>query len=343
MRAVEVLPYNPAWPGLAAVEIQRIQQGCNRVFILLEHIGSTSVPGLAAKPILDLLGEVGDLTAVDNCNEVLATLGYQAKGEFGIPGRRYFFREEGSVHTHHLHIFATGDKGLTRHRAFRDYLRAHPVEAADYGALKIELARRFPTDINAYMDGKQELIQNIEGCALKWVGSIEPKKGIVLIGMAGVGKSTIGLELSKALGFEFTDLDQYIHCKDGMTVQEIIDTHGEDYLVELEAQRMYELDITHRVVAPGGSIIYHPALMAYLKHKALLVYLKSTFAVIERRLSNAPSRGIVGFKNRPLREIFNERDPLYAGYADIILDTTEKTKQQIVYEISRMYSASFKN
>jgi shikimate kinase len=119
-------------------------------------------------------------------------------------------------------------------------------------------------------------------------------ESIVLIGMAGVGKSTVGVPLANALGFNFIDVDDYILENDGKTAQEIIDDKGEEALLQLEKRRMYEIDLTHRVVAPGGSIIYHYDLMNYLKQRSTLVHLDDSFNDIEERLTSLPARGIVG-------------------------------------------------
>jgi shikimate kinase len=163
------------------------------------------------------------------------------------------------------------------------------------------------------------------------------RESIVLIGMAGVGKSTIGRSLAEALGYEFIDLDEYIMAKDGKSVQKIIDEEDESAFLQLEKQRMYEIDLTRRVVAPGGSIIYHPDLMQYLKQHSTLVYLDDSFENIERRLSDAPIRGIVGLKNKSLREIYEERCPLYSQYADITVNCRDKSTGEIVAEILHFY------
>jgi len=163
------------------------------------------------------------------------------------------------------------------------------------------------------------------------------KQGIVLIGMAGVGKSTIGSALARALGFNFTDLDEYIQEKDGQTVQEVIDTRGEEALLQLEKQRMLELDMQRKVIAPGGSIIYNSGLMEYLKRHSVLIYLEDTFENIQTRLKNAPTRGIVGLRNKSLRQIYDERHPLYAIYADICVETAGKSLEKIVSEIQNQY------
>jgi shikimate kinase len=100
---------------------------------------------------------------------------------------------------------------------------------------------------------------------------------------------------------------------------------------------MYEIDMNRRVIAPGGSIIYHPDLMEYLKHKSVLIYLDDTFENIEGKLKNAPTRGIVGLKSKSLREIYDERRPLYSKYAHIIVDLEGKSQEQVISEIINRY------
>jgi shikimate kinase len=160
---------------------------------------------------------------------------------------------------------------------------------------------------------------------------------IVLIGMAGVGKSTIGKALSQTLGYDFIDLDKYILEKEGRTIQEIINDQGEEELLQLEKQRMFEVDLTRRIVAPGGSIIYHPDLMKYLKQNTTLVFLDDSFENVEKKLTNTSDRGIVGLRNKSLRKIYDERRPLYAKYADIVINCQGKPRSQIVREIRQRY------
>ncbi len=162
-------------------------------------------------------------------------------------------------------------------------------------------------------------------------------ESIVLVGMAGVGKSTIGRALSEALGFSFIDVDDYIVEKDGKTLQEIIDTEGEQAFLQLEKRRMHEIDLTGKVVAPGGSIIYHPDLMEYLKQHSTLVYLDDSFENIEKRLTSVLARGIVGLRHKSLRQIYDERGPLYSRYADITVNCRGKSWDQIVKEILHRY------
>jgi shikimate kinase len=169
-------------------------------------------------------------------------------------------------------------------------------------------------------------------------GMAAKNKGIVLIGMAGVGKSTIGRALSRRMGLGFVDLDTYIIGKEGRRLQDIIDERGEGALVGIERARMMEISLDGTVVAPGGSVVYSPGLMRYLKKKAVLVYLDDSFSNIAGRLSNAQRRGIVGLRSKPLRELYRERKPLYSRYADITVNCRGKTKAGIVAEIIQRIS-----
>ncbi len=155
--------------------------------------------------------------------------------------------------------------------------------------------------------------------------------------MAGSGKSTVGSILARNLGFRFVDLDKYIREKDGLTIQEIIDTMGEAELLRIEAQRMQEIDLKHIVISPGGSIIYESGAMDYLKDKAVIIYLDQTFDSIQKRIRNASTRGIVGLKDKSLKEIYDERQPLYARYADITVKPEGKALSEIVEEIKKRY------
>ena len=159
------------------------------------------------------------------------------------------------------------------------------------------------------------------------------KKGIVLIGMAGVGKSTIGSALAIALGFDFVDLDVRICAEQGKTIQQIIDDEGEAALIELEKKRMYGIDLERRVISPGGSIIYDSEVMEYLKRSSILIFLDDTFENIEKRIGNALTRGIVGLKTKTLKEIYDERRPLYSTYADFTVSIRGKSREEVVSKI----------
>lgn len=134
--------------------------------ISIYHIGSTSVPGLAAKPIIDMMAVVRSLEKVDDARGKFSELGYEYLGEFGIAGRRYF-RKGGDERTHQIHIFQADDwNNIERHLAFRDYMRTHEKERAEYAKIKTALAQRFPYDIDGYCDGKDAFVREMEKRAL---------------------------------------------------------------------------------------------------------------------------------------------------------------------------------
>ncbi|MEM7470141.1 MAG: GrpB family protein [Pseudomonadota bacterium] len=137
-------------------------------FSELHHIGSTSIPGILAKPIIDMLGAVNDPDALAQNPQAFDHLGYQGLGAFGIEGRLFFRKNDaGGARSHHLHVFAPGSPHIARHLAFRDFLRAHPDIAAAYSDVKAALVKR-GVDAEAYMDGKDPFIKRVEAQALDW-------------------------------------------------------------------------------------------------------------------------------------------------------------------------------
>lgn len=167
-RTILVVDYDANWPALFAQEAQLLQAIVTDNLVNIEHIGSTAVPGLAAKPIIDILIEVSSLVALDKQSAAFASAGYQAKGENGIAGRRYF-QKGGDNRSHHLHAFQTGDEHLLRHRAFRDYLCSHPQIAATYAELKKQAAAICQHDSHLYMQLKNGFIQEHQSKALDWL------------------------------------------------------------------------------------------------------------------------------------------------------------------------------
>lgn len=171
-----VVDYDPAWPRRFAAEAARLLRALAGEVLAVHHIGSTSVPGLRAKPIIDILLVVRDVERLDRPEVVqrMAALGYEAKGEFGIPGRRYF-RKSPRRRTHHVHAFQFDNRHeIERHVALRDYLIAHPEAARRYAELKADLSARFPGDAEAYMDGKDALVKELEAAALAWWRGMRP-------------------------------------------------------------------------------------------------------------------------------------------------------------------------
>lgn len=171
MRQVQVHPPNPQWGKDFAAEATQVALALGNNVVQVHHIGSTAIPNIYAKPVIDLLVEVNDINQVDRCNAAMAALGYSILGEFGLPGRRYFRKDNAEGHrTHHAHIFQTGSPAVVRHLAFRDFMIAHPDCAQQYSDLKRALAAQHPEDIDGYMDGKDEFVKAMEQRALQWRG-----------------------------------------------------------------------------------------------------------------------------------------------------------------------------
>ena len=163
---ITVLNYDPEWPLKYERERKAIAEILDGNGISIYHIGSTSVPGLAAKPIIDMMAVVRSLEKVDDARGKFSELGYEYLGEFGIAGRRYF-RKGGDERTHQIHIFQADDwNNIERRLAFRDYMRTHEKERAEYAKIKTALAQRFPYDIDGYCDGKDAFVREMEKRAL---------------------------------------------------------------------------------------------------------------------------------------------------------------------------------
>jgi GrpB-like predicted nucleotidyltransferase (UPF0157 family) len=169
MNRIAVVPYDRLWPRAFAVATGEIAAALGNNLVEIHHIGSTAIPGIYAKPVIDMLCIVLDLGAVDCSGAQMKSLGYEAMGEFGIPGRRYFRRDNAAgQRTHQLHTFQIGSPHIQRHLAFRDFLRAHPDLANQYSKLKRKLAATHSNDLEAYMDGKEAFIKEMESRALTW-------------------------------------------------------------------------------------------------------------------------------------------------------------------------------
>lgn len=161
IRFVELLPYDPAWQQMfaeAASEIKTIlQENC----LHIHHIGSTAIPNIYAKPIIDLLPVVKDLQLIDALNAKFEALGYVCMGEYGIPGRRFYWKSK-HKRTHHIHLFEQGSTEVSRHVAFKDFMLAHTDYAQAYSQIKRNLAEVFPDDIENYVNGKASFVQMID-------------------------------------------------------------------------------------------------------------------------------------------------------------------------------------
>lgn len=168
-RDVELVPHNPEWSRLADQEADRIRAGLSFPIVGIYHIGSTSIPGIKAKPILDFVMEVEDMEAVVDALDEFAALEYENKGEYGIPGRQFFTRDTDGERSHHLHVFQTGHPDIERHTVFRDYLRANPQAAKEYEQLKVKLAKLFPKQSGDYTEAKSDFILSMDEVARYWL------------------------------------------------------------------------------------------------------------------------------------------------------------------------------
>ncbi len=167
-----MVPYDPAWVSDYAAEAESIRDALGQIVVKLHHIGSTAIPGIYAKPIIDILLEVTEIAELDAHVDRMQNLGYVARGEFGIPRRRYFQKNDShGVRTHQVHSFQADDPEVERHLAYRDYMIAHPSAAQAYSDLKRRVAQEHPHDIDGYMDGKDAFIKEHEAKALAWRAS----------------------------------------------------------------------------------------------------------------------------------------------------------------------------
>jgi len=163
---IVLVPHDPRWADDFASESALVKAAFGDVLVELHHIGSTAIPGIVAKPVIDMLAVVTDVALLDT-RPWLEHLGYEAMGEFGIQGRRYFRKTTPQgVRTHQIHSYTVRSPEIDRHLAFRDYLRNNPKEAQQYAQLKKDLAQRFAIDVEGYADAKTEFIREIERCAM---------------------------------------------------------------------------------------------------------------------------------------------------------------------------------
>jgi GrpB-like predicted nucleotidyltransferase (UPF0157 family) len=174
-RTVEVVAHNQAWEDEYRREADYFSEIPGAELVALHHIGSTSIAGIFAKPIIDILGVVHDIEHLDLLIPAFESAGYQPMGEYGIPGRRYYRKLDGDRHLVHIHVFQEGSHDIARHLHFRDYLRTHPEDAQAYSELKQKLAEAYSDDRESYMDGKDAMIKELERKAAAWVERQSPE------------------------------------------------------------------------------------------------------------------------------------------------------------------------
>ncbi|MBQ8278766.1 MAG: shikimate kinase [Roseburia sp.] len=148
------------------------------------------------------------------------------------------------------------------------------------------------------------------------------KNNIVLIGMPGVGKSTVGVILAKVLGYQFVDSDLVIQKEEGKLLKEIIAEVGPEGFIAVENRVNASLEVCDSVIATGGSVVYGEEAMAHLKDIGIVVYLSLPYDEIEKRLSDIKGRGVVLRDGQTLKDLYDERTLLYEKYADIQIDET---------------------
>jgi len=163
---IEVVPWRPEWPVLFEEEAERIRAACGDALVAVEHIGSTSVHGLASKPILDIMPGLVRTEKGHRTIEPVCGLGYEYCGEHGIPGRFFFDRKVHGASVVHVHMFEFGSPEWRRHVVFRDVLRRDPAVAEEYQRLKLDLAVRYRNDRKAYTDAKTDFINSVVTKAL---------------------------------------------------------------------------------------------------------------------------------------------------------------------------------
>ena len=154
------------------------------------------------------------------------------------------------------------------------------------------------------------------------------RDNIILIGMPGVGKSTIGVVLAKVLGYQFVDADLLIQEAEGKLLSELIEENGTDGFIEIENRVNSQIQTHRSVIATGGSVLYGKEAMEHLKSIGTVVYLKQNLRVLQRRLRNLKGRGVVLKEGQTLADLYKERTVLYEKYADITVDQYKQTIQQ---------------
>lgn len=163
---VRLSEFSEDWMRLFHEEADFLKTIFNEEIVRFEHFGSTSVPGMKAKPVIDMMCIVTSIYQIDLFNDKMRALGYDVAGEWGIPGRR-LFRKGGENRTHHIHFYEMNNPQIERHLVFRDYLKAHPEEVVRYSRFKEELTRHFE-DTSGYSPAKKAFVTEMEQLALAW-------------------------------------------------------------------------------------------------------------------------------------------------------------------------------
>lgn len=172
---VRLTDFNETWAEMFQMEAEFLRTIFGDQVIKFEHFGSTSVHGLKAKPVIDMMCIVQDINKIDSFNDRMHTLGYDVAGEWGIEGRR-LFRKGGENRTHHIHFYQVDNPQIKRHLILRDYLRTHPAEVDRYSNFKEELVQRFDST-SEYSPAKKEFVKEMEKQALLWFEKNQQNEG----------------------------------------------------------------------------------------------------------------------------------------------------------------------
>jgi shikimate kinase len=158
-------------------------------------------------------------------------------------------------------------------------------------------------------------------------------KNVILIGMPGVGKSTVGVLLAKRLNYSFLDTDIYIQTREGKSLQEIIQIHGAEGFCDIEERYILSVDVTSHVIAPGGSVVYRHAAMEHLRTDGIVMHLDLELPRLIKRLDDVNARGVVIAPGQKIEDLYAQRHPLYQKYADVRIMTDGLTPDQVVGKI----------
>ena len=170
---VELVPYDPKWVDAARERAAQLHSALGPLLVEVHHVGPTSIPGILAKPIIDLIPEVASIRQLDAQREVVGARGYEWWGEFGLAGRRYctLIDATSGKRLVQLHCYETGSLEITRHIAFRDYLRRRPELAAEYEAVKRRCREQHPENSHDYTDCKSDWIRRVQAEAMAAAGA----------------------------------------------------------------------------------------------------------------------------------------------------------------------------
>lgn len=166
-RRIEVVEHKSKWAILFKEEAAQLTSIFGSQLVAMHHIGSTAIPGIKAKPVIDILIEIKDINKIESFSEQMIGLGYQPRGECldnavpGIAGRFYFSKDTDELRSHQVHVCQEGHFDIRDKLLFRDYMKSHPMEAMEYSILKEKVAREFRYDIVGYIRGKDKFIKQV--------------------------------------------------------------------------------------------------------------------------------------------------------------------------------------